>query len=188
MCSVAIFTRMFRSRWLLGGLGAMAALSPAGALAATAPSTSTTPTPSAHALLSSRELWATIDVCNPADQPDTVGIRGSMPGDGSSRDALYMRFVAQYRNGSRWTDLGKGASTGYGSVGGGGSHSRQGGTSFVIAPVAGHPAFMLRGIVEFQWRRGGTVIASAARATSAGRRSLAGADPTGFSAAGCSIG
>ena len=32
-------------------------------------------------LRSSPELWATIDVCNPPDQHDTVGIRGSMPSD-----------------------------------------------------------------------------------------------------------
>ncbi len=37
---------------------------------------------SQHSLLHSRELWATVDVCNPKDQPNTVGIRGSMPGDG----------------------------------------------------------------------------------------------------------
>ena len=28
------------------------------------------------------ELWATVDVCNAPRHPDTIGIRGSMPGDG----------------------------------------------------------------------------------------------------------
>lgn len=162
-------------------------LAPA-APAASAAASGRTAAVSTRALLGSRELWATIDVCNPRDQPNVLGIRGSMPGDSSSQDGLYMRFVAQYRSGKRWIDLGKGARTGYASVGSGSAHSRQGGTSFVIAPVAGHTAFMLRGIVDFQWRRGSKVIASASRETTPARRSLAGADPTGFSAAECSIG
>ena len=49
-----------------------------------------------HSLLRSRELWATIDVCNPAKEPDTVGIRGSMPNDGHEKDAMYMRFQLEY--------------------------------------------------------------------------------------------
>jgi hypothetical protein len=55
-------------------------------------------------------------------------------------------------------------------------------------PVPGKPAFTLRGLVEFQWRRGKKVLMSANRATTAGHASLAGADPTGFSAATCQIG
>ncbi len=39
-------------------------------------------TPAQRALLTSKELWATIDVCDPPDQPNTLGVRGSMPGDG----------------------------------------------------------------------------------------------------------
>ncbi len=55
-----------------------------------------TPTASERALLHSHELWATIDVCDPADQPDTVGVRGSMPGDGNAHDRMYMSFRLQY--------------------------------------------------------------------------------------------
>jgi len=166
----------------------LAAVLPATSPAALSAARGAAASASIQALLSSRELWATIDVCNARDQPNVLGIRGSMPGDGNRGDGLYMRFVAQYRNGSRWAALGNGASTGYASAGSGSAHSRQAGTSFVIAPVAGHAAFMLRGIVDFQWRRAGRVIATATRATTAGRRSLAGADPAGFSAAECSIG
>ena len=142
-----------------------------------------------RALLTSRRLWATIDVCNPADQPDTVGIRGSMPGDGDAHDTMYMRFTLQVLDPAtkRWGQLQGGVASEYIEVGGG-SSSRQGGASFVIKPVAGKPAATLRGIVDFQWRHGHTVFAQAVRQTSAGRTSLAGADPAGFSAASCSIG
>jgi hypothetical protein len=142
----------------------------------------------AHTLLQSRLLWATIDVCNPSDQPNTVGIRGSMPGDGQSHDTMYMRFRLQYMDPAlkRWVDLASGASSGYVSVGTGAS-PRQGGRSFKLGSAASKSAFTMRGVVSFQWRHGTHVVTSASRPTSAGRESLAGSDPAGFSAATCMI-
>jgi hypothetical protein len=143
----------------------------------------------APALFRSRLLWSTIDVCNPPDQPQTLGIRGSMPGDHQAHDTMYMRFRLQYMNMTTkaWTDLAKGASSGYANVGTG-AQARQAGRSFMLNPVTGQPAFMLRGVVSFQWRHGKTVLAQTSRPTSAGRNSLAGSDPAGFSAASCLIG
>jgi hypothetical protein len=140
-------------------------------------------------LLRSRLLWSTIDVCNATDQPDTIGIRGSMPGDHVARDAMFMRFRLQYMNTTTkaWVDLTKGAAEAYTNVGTGAS-ARQAGRSFQLNPVVGQPAFTLRGVVNFEWRRHGTVVAQSSRATSAGRVSLAGSDPEGFSAATCLIG
>lgn len=141
------------------------------------------------ALLRSRELWATIDVCNPTDQPDTVGIRGSMPGDKHPHDRMYMSFRLQYQDTTtkKWLDLASGASPAFVPVGPGGS-VRQGGRSFQLVPKAGKPAFTLRGVVDYQWRRGKTVLQSGARPTGTGHMSLAGADPAGFSSASCLIG
>ena len=164
-----------------------------GALAAAAPSavaaSSVKPrlTAAQRQLLGSGELWATIDVCNPPDQPNTLGVRGSMPGDGHARDRMYMLFRVQYQEGSRWIDLASDAHAPWVPVGGGGS-SRQDGSSFQITPVTGRPAFALRGVVQFQWRHAGRVLLSVSRATTAGHKSLAGADPATFSAATCSIG
>ena len=140
------------------------------------------------ALLRSRLLWATIDVCDPADQQNTVGIRGSMPGDRRAHDTMYMRFRLQYLNAATdtWVDLSK-ATGSYANVGSG-LTARQAGRSFELNPVAGQPAFTLRGVVTFQWRHGSTVLAQVSRTTSAGRHSLAGSDPPGFSAAICLIG
>ncbi len=180
---------------------ALALAASAPALAMSAPTKASTPsgTPRAgaragktsrleRALLHSHELWATIDVCDPADQPSTVGIRGSMPGDGHAHDSMYMSFRLQYLSASgRWVNLASGASSGFVAVGSGAS-ARQGGTSFELKPVAGKPAVTLRGVVDFQWRRGRTILVSGAEPTAAGHRSLAGADPANYSAATCIIG
>jgi hypothetical protein len=168
--------------------GAVPALAPGSARAVTQPNKPTRATEAAP-LLRSRLLWATIDVCNATDQPDTIGIRGSMPGDHVAHDTMFMRFRLQYMNTTTkaWVDLTKGAAEPYTNVGTGAS-ARQAGRSFQLNPVAGQPAFTLRGVVNFEWRRRGAVVAQASRATSAGRVSLAGSDPEGFSAATCLIG
>lgn len=144
---------------------------------------------SAHALLHSRELWATVDVCSPKSQPDTIGIRGSMPGDGHATDVMYMRFRVQYLDTTtnKWLDLSQGADSGFVKVGSA-QLARQAGRSFQFAPTpAGKPAFTLRGEVIFQWRKGASVLQTATIPTTSGHTSLAGADPKGFSAATCKL-
>jgi hypothetical protein len=169
-------------------LATVAALAATPVLASSAAGKALKPSAAARALLHSHELWATIDVCSPPDQPDTVGIRGSMPGDKRAGDKMYMSFRLQYMAASnQWVDLASGASSGFVAVGNGAS-SRQGGTSFALKPVAGKPPVMLRGVVDFEWRRGKTVLVSAEQPTGAGHKSLAGADPADFSAATCAIG
>ena len=145
-------------------------------------------TASGSTLLKSPQLWATIDVCNPTDQPDTIGIRGSMPGNDQSGETMYMRFRLQYHEpaGKQWVDL-AGSASNFVAVGGA-KAARQAGRSFQLVPVPGKPAFMLRGVVSFQWRKGSKIEESVSRPTTAGHQSLAGADPAGFSTAGCSIG
>jgi hypothetical protein len=169
-------------------LATLAALLPGPALAAPASAGGhKTASPLARSLLQSRLLWATIDVCSPTDQPNTVGIRGSMPGDGLPHDTMFMSFRLQYLNATtkRWADL-DGAASGLVAVGTAKS-ARQAGRSFTLTPVGGKPAATLRGVVTFQWRRGAAIVQETSRPTTAGRRSLAGADPASFSAATCSI-
>jgi hypothetical protein len=159
---------------------------PASASSATVPATK--PRTSARVLLKSHELWATIDVCNPTDQPNTVGVRGSMPGDGRADDKMYMSFRLQYMNSAgTWVDLAGASSPSFVAVGAAGA-AREGGRSFQLVPPAGRPASQIRGVVTFQWRHGKVVLVRASRATSARHKSVAGADPPGFSAASCLIG
>jgi hypothetical protein len=140
----------------------------------------------AHPLEHSRELWATVDVCGPKDQPETIGIRGSMPGDGQATDTMYMRFRVQYLNPAtgKWLDIGQGADSGFLKVGSG-ALTRQAGRSFQLALASSKSSYTLRGDVIFQLRKGSTVIETVTKPTAAGHKSLAGADPRGFSSATC---
>ncbi|HWW89582.1 MAG TPA: hypothetical protein VNY35_02225 [Solirubrobacteraceae bacterium] len=141
-----------------------------------------------HSLLQSRELWATIDVCNPAKEPDTVGIRGSMPGDGHEKDAMYMRFQLEYLDtkSNVWSVPTHGADSGYVLVGVA-KTGRQGGSSFRLGAPKSQPGYTMRGVVTFQWRRAGRVVHQATRTSSAGHPNVAKADPPGYSAAECTI-
>jgi hypothetical protein len=140
-----------------------------------------------HAPYRSHELWATINVCNPKDAPDVVGVRGSMPSDGQPKDIMLMRFQLQYYDTvtAKWVEVGPSADSGLLHVGSGAS-TRQDGRSFTLA--APSHAFQLRGLVSFEWLRGKRVVYSTERTTSAGHKSLAGADPAGYSAAACDLG
>ena len=186
----AIFTTMAKRRradalTVLVVLAVLGTL-PAPASSATAPAPK--PRTSARALLKSHELWATIDVCNPKDQPNTVGVRGSMPGDARSSDKMYMSFRLQYLSSSgTWVDLAGASSPSFVAVGAAGA-AREGGRSFQLVPPAGKPASQIRGVVVFQWRHGKVVLVHTSRATSAAHKSVAGADPPGYSAASCLIG
>lgn len=142
---------------------------------------------SSRALQRARKLWATINVCNPENAPDVVGVRGSMPADGDATDTMYMRFLLQYYDASsgKWVGIGAKADSGFLHVGSAAT-ARQAGRSFTLAPSSSR--FTLRGVVYFQWRRGKRTVHRAERATSAGHRSRAGADPPGFSAATCVVG
>jgi hypothetical protein len=173
---------------LVSGCAVCVALAPAGAQAATATTPVKHPTPAERLLLDSHELWATIDVCDPTDAPDTVGIRGSMPGDKHAHDQMFMSFRLQYLEAktNSWLDVDPGATPAFVPVGAGAS-SRQGGTSFQLVPKAGSAAVTLRGVVDVQWRRGKKLVLAGARTTSAGHKALAGADPAGYNAATCSI-
>jgi hypothetical protein len=141
-----------------------------------------------HALFQSRQLWATVDLCNAPDKPNTFGIRGSMPGDGRPKDMMFMRFRVQYLDAGakKWVDLSQGGDSGFLSLGSA-SEARQAGRDFQFVSTPGKPAFTLRGVVSFQWRRGIHVVHSVSRVTTAGHHSLAGADPPKFSAAVCPI-
>lgn len=135
-----------------------------------------------------RDLWATVNVCDTRTYPDTIGVRGSMPGSGRRRDTLFMRFGAQYFDpvGKRWHNLTRGGDSGWVRVGNGRA-AREAGHLFRFAPPAGR-SYQLRGVVAFEWRRGRRVLRHERRSTTEGHRSSAGADPAGYSAAVCVVG
>lgn len=134
--------------------------------------------------------WATVNVCDTAGYPDGIGVRGSMAGTGDRRDELFMRLQVQFfrRADGTWRTLGGSADSGYLDLGHGAARVRQAGRTFTVKPPgSGRPAFLLRGLVTFDWRRAGAVVRRTRRATTAGHPGTPGADPSGFSAATCSI-
>ena len=142
----------------------------------------------------SRHLWATVNVCDPADPPpdigpDTIGIRASMPGSRDGREIMFMRFRVQFlKDGDqKWHNVVNGGDSGWQRVGFARYKARQSGRYFRFSPPSGKPAVMLRGKVSFEWRLRGEVVRKAAKLTTAGHKSSAGSFPDGFSAATCTI-
>jgi hypothetical protein len=141
-------------------------------------------------LTQSKHLWATVNVCDSVGHPDSIGIRGSMPGTGDKATELFMRFQVEYHNqhNGRWEILGPGADSGFLDVGSAKARTRQAGRTFTITPPRPNsPAYELRGMVTFEWRKDGIVVERARKRTAAGHANTAGADPPGFSAATCEI-
>ena len=90
-------------------------------------------------------LWATINVCDSPRHPDTIGVRGSMPGTGSRGQRMYMRIRLEYFDGDAqtWRLVGRDGDSHRFYVGASTHRVRQGGMSFAFAPPV-----LLRGRVR----------------------------------------
>ena len=142
--------------------------------------------PAAAAAQSSRDLWATVNVCDTAASPNTLGVRGSMPGL-KHKATLRMRFRVQYlAPDGRWLTVRRNADSGWQSVGVRRRGRVESGWSFTFAPPKSGDV-VLRGVVYFQWRRSGRVVLRDRKVTEGGHVSTVGADPPGFSAGTCRI-
>ncbi len=145
--------------------------------------------PKRNDLSASKDLWATINVCDTRANPNTIGIRGSMPGLGHKRSKLQMRFQVQYkaRSDGEWRFTGDSADSGWQTVGRTIRQIIESGQNFTFAAPTDGGAHQLRGSVRFRWIRGGKTRAYQQRFTEPGHRSTAGADPKGYSAGMCEI-
>src|SRR3954449_77738 len=113
--------------------------------------------PAAAAAQRSSDLWATVNVCDTAAKPNTIGIRGSMPGL-ERRATLRMRFRVQYlAPDGRWLAVRRNADSRWRKVGLRSGGRVESGWSFEFAPPRSGDV-VLRGVVNFQWRRGGKVV------------------------------
>jgi hypothetical protein len=164
-------------RATLGAIALLMAAAPAGAAAR-----------QADPILHDKRLWATINVCDTVGHPDSIGIRGSMPGDGDKTEVMFMRFGVQLYDAAdaRWHNL-DGADSGFVAVGSA-RKARQSGNTFTITPPRpGAAPYLLRGAVSFEWRKAGQVVRHTRRSTTAAHPNTAGSDPVGFSSATCTI-
>lgn len=135
-----------------------------------------------------RLLWATVNVCDTPAHPDTVGIRGAMPGSGVAEEQMFMRFELEFyiEKDKRWQAIGKAGDSGFVPVGSARFKQRQSGRNFTVRPPEGG-ASTLRGALTFEWRVDAKVVRRERRRTSAKRGRTAGSDPAGFSAATCEV-
>jgi hypothetical protein len=134
-------------------------------------------------------LWATVNVCDTPEHPDTIGVRASIPGSGIPAEGMYLRFQVQYYDASEgaWHNLVTGGDSGWVAVGSARYQARQAGRSFRFQAPGGDSTETLRGAVTFEWRRGDRVVRRARKRTTAGHRDARGGDPSGYSAAVCEL-
>jgi len=139
----------------------------------------------AVAALRDAEPWATVNVCDTARQPDTVGIRAAMPGSPKGV-RLSMRFRVQYKVGEEsWADV-ENADSGWRTLGTAKGVPAESGWTFRFTRPS--KPVTLRGVVRLRWRKGDALPRTDEVATEAGHRSSAGSDPAGYSAATCALG
>jgi hypothetical protein len=174
---------LMRTRLASISLLVAAALQPAAALAARTSSPSHKQIRAAVKQVErSKDLWATINICNTRRHPNAVGIRAQMPGLGF-RAKLSMEFQIVY-----WSVAQKKFKPVQGahkviSLGSERTGLHQDGVTFRFAPHAG----FLASNVSFVWTLGRRSIARLTRQTSSGHREADGGDPPHFTAGRCAI-
>jgi hypothetical protein len=99
-------------------------------------------------------LWATVNICDTAQAPDSMGVRAGMPGN-TTRQRMFMRFRAEYWSRARqdWAPVGGSGISPWVYAGPANYERRQAGWTFQFAPPPAGVTFTMRAIVEFQWRR-----------------------------------
>ena len=131
------------------------------------------------------DLWATVNICDTEAHPDTLGVRARMPGDGE-HERMYMRFTAQFRSKDRWRQVDDGAVSRWIYVGSALYRNQEQGYTFHFQPPPKGETYLLRGLVQFQWRRGSRIVHRTHVYTTSHHHSRY-ADPKGYSASTCTI-
>ncbi|MFL5826484.1 MAG: hypothetical protein ACJ76V_08170 [Thermoleophilaceae bacterium] len=146
----------------------------------------------AEAAKSSKYLWATINICDTLKHPDQMGVRASMPGDGTYK-RMYIRFRAQFYDAAKkqYHDVQGSGLSGWIYAGSARYKFRQAGFTFSFDTPAPGAGFKLRGVVSFEWRKKKNhhwvVVRKATKVTTGGRAGVHGADPPGYSSGTCQI-
>jgi hypothetical protein len=155
-------------------------------------------------------FWATVNICDTSGSPNALGIRMSVPGNGSS-ERIWARYTAQWWSSAdqEWKTVGGSGVTGWNSVGEADMSARQSGWTFHFVQPPDGTTYVLRGVVEVQWRDGDSTARNARRPgtrrprrrkarrasvvrqrtllTETGVQGVQGGDPAGTSKAMCLI-
>ena len=157
-----------------------------------------------------RPFWATVNVCDTEKSPNALGVRTSVPGNGSD-ERIFARYTAQWWSGAQqqWLTVGGSGVTDWIELGSADMTSRQAGWTFrFVQPPAG-TGYVMRGVVEIQWRdrveaarkarrgrharrhrrahRAQRVVRERTLLTQTGMKGVEGGDPAGLSKAMCLI-
>jgi hypothetical protein len=110
--------------------------------------------------------WATVNICDTDQTPNGLGVRASMPGNGK-RQLMFMRFTAQYWSPSRnqWVTVPGGGVSRWVYSGSARYAERQTGWTFFFDQPPFGTTFVMRAIVEQQWRAHQTAKRTAGRRT-----------------------
>jgi hypothetical protein len=156
-----------------------------------------------------RPFWATVNICDTAASPNAVGVRTSVPGNGTD-EQIFARYTAQWWSSSaqEWKTVGGSGVTDWVYIGQADMSARQAGWTFRFVQPPSGTTYVMRGVAEFEWR---DPVSSARRArtarngrkahraqrmavvrqrtllTETGMKGVQGGDPAGTSKAMCLI-
>ena len=146
--------------------------------------------PGSAAASDNDDLWATINICDTEANPNVLGVRASMPGNGT-RQTMWMRFRATYfdRATETWHRIPGNSQSPWIETGKARVSARQAGRRFTIEPPLPTTTHVVRGVVKYQWRRRktGEVVRRARKVTLAGHPTGSYGDPYDYSAGLCEI-
>jgi hypothetical protein len=100
-----------------------------------------------------RPFWATVNICDTEKSPNALGVRTSVPGNGSNQ-RIYARYTAQWWSSAaqEWKTVGGSGVTGWVYLGNADMTSRQAGWTFRFVQPPEGTTYVMRGAVELQWR------------------------------------
>jgi hypothetical protein len=159
-----------------------------------------------------RPFWATVNICDTEESPNALGVRTSVPGNGSN-ERIYARYTAQWWSSAaqEWKTVGGSGVTDWIYAGTADMSSRQAGWTFRFVQPPEGTTYVMRGVVELQWRdqakaarksrrakrarkhrrarraQGAPVVRERTLLTKTGMKGVQGGDPAGLSKAMCLI-
>jgi hypothetical protein len=100
-----------------------------------------------------RPFWATVNICDTEASPNALGVRTSVPGNGTD-ERIFARYTAQWWSSAaqEWKTVGGSGVTEWVALGDAEMTSRQAGWTFRFVQPPEGATYVMRGVVELQWR------------------------------------
>jgi hypothetical protein len=100
-----------------------------------------------------RPFWATVNICDTNGSPNALGVRTSVPGNGSD-ERIWARYTAQWWScaAQEWKTVGGSGVTDWVYIGVADMSARQAGWTFRFVQPPTGTTYVMRGVVEYEWR------------------------------------